>query len=317
MEQPGKILLVGEQRSGILAHGVARLGPPLARLGAVSLLLCDPDSGQAADLARFFPGLAEIIVASPAARHPWNAESLAPWLVTFIRQEGFSHVAAPATSRGRDLLPRVAALMELPMVSEVVAILDRNTLQRPVMAGRGLATLRATGTPLLMTLRPSTFAPVTPGEQPVPVRQIVPAVETWGSRHLAFLPSPPGRPDIATAPVVVAGGQGVGKPENFHWIEALADRLNGAVGASRAAVDAGFAPNDWQIGQTGKIIAPRLYLAAGISGAIQHLAGIQGAEIIVAINHDPNAPILAISDYFLVDDLLQAIPEMVQTIDDE
>ncbi|MBF0610748.1 MAG: electron transfer flavoprotein subunit alpha/FixB family protein [Magnetococcales bacterium] len=304
------VLLLSECRTKSWSSAVMRMVGPLTRLAPVTLLLVATEGDEVAFWVDQ-PGELETIlqVTFPT---PANAETLAPWLAEWIGQQGFSHVAAASSTWSRDLLPRLAAMLDLSMVSGVSGIVDRQTFQRPVLAGRGLETVRINQQPVIMTLQASLFPANSQfKETPLPVIAIPPPEQTMGSRHVAFLPSPSTHKELTTASVVVAGGQGVGDLATFGQLEQLAALLGGAVGASRAAVDAGFAPNDWQIGQTGKTIAPQLYLAAGISGAIQHLAGIQAAETMVVINKDEAAPIFAISDYGLVGDLHKVLPELL------
>lgn len=264
---------------------------------------------QAARLA----GVAKVLwLADPSNTRPLAAV-LAPQIVAISRD--YSHVLAPATTFGKDVLPRAAALAGVAQISDVVRVLDSNRFQRPIYAGNALETVEAPAGIVFATVRPASFKAVA-ATGAAPVQRMTLGFEA--PAHTRFLrldrSSGGGRPDLQSARVVVSGGRGLGSKENFAQVFALADRLRGAVGASRAAVDAGFVSNDLQVGQTGKVIAPELYIALGISGAIQHLAGIKDAGTIVAVNKDPDAPIFEVADLGLVGDLFQTIPELLAAL---
>ncbi len=232
------------------------------------------------------------------------AEELAPTLANIATR--YTHVFAPATSFGKDVLPRMAALLDCPQVSEVVQIIDAHTFSHPIYAGNAIETVRVNAPIVLATIRHSAFAKA----ETVRFASITLTPAATTSRFVSLETTPSERPELTAARVVVAGGRGLGSKENFALIAALADRLNAAIGASRAAVDAGYVPNEYQVGQTGKIVAPELYIAVGISGAIQHVAGMKDSNVIVAINKDENAPIFDIADYGLVGDLFAILPEL-------
>lgn len=235
------------------------------------------------------------------------AETIAPLVASLGKN--YSHVVAAATTTGKDFMPRVAALLDVAQISEITKVNAPDNFTRPFYAGNALETVQALDAIKVITVRQTAFAAAAEGGAAAVEAMAAPAVSAQSS-FVAMDASNTGRPDLATARVVVSGGRGVGSAENFKIIEALADKLGGAVGASRAAVDAGYVPNDYQVGQTGKVVAPELYIAVGISGAIQHLAGMKESKVIVAINKDENAPIFEVADYGLVADLFVAVPEM-------
>jgi len=258
-------------------------------------------------------GVARVLpVEHPANRSP-VAAVLAPQIAVLAKN--YTHVLAPATTFGKDLLPRVAALLGVPQVSDIVRVIGQNVFERPIYAGNALETIETPPGIVVATVRTASFKPV-PETGSAAVEKI--RVDFDCPAHTRFLrverSSGGGRPDLQSARVVVSGGRGLGSKENFDLIYALADRLGAAVGASRAAVDAGFVPNDMQVGQTGKIIAPELYLAFGIAGAIQHLAGIKDAGTIVAVNKDPDAPIFEVADIGLVGDVFEVLPALLDAL---
>lgn len=274
----------------------------------VTVLVAGRDCGALAESAAAVTGVSRVLVAdAPHLDHPL-AEDLAA--VTVAAAGDHTHLLAPATTFGKNFLPRVAALLDVAQISEVVSIESPDTFVRPIYAGNALATVRSDDPVKVMTVRATAFdpAPATGGSAPVEYLEAPPAAGL--SRHLRQELTVSERPELTSARVVVSGGRGMGSGENFRLLESLADRLNAAIGASRAAVDAGFVPNDYQVGQTGKVVAPDLYIAVGISGAIQHLAGMKESKVIVAINKDEEAPIFQVADYGLVADLFQALPEL-------
>jgi electron transfer flavoprotein alpha subunit len=278
--------------------------------GPVHVLVMGSGVADAAKYAAY-TGVEKILVADDASLKDHMAEACTPVVIDTIKTGAYTHVIAPATSFGKNLLPRVAALLDLQQISDVIAIESPDTFRRPIYAGNAIATVQSTDTTKIMTVRPTNFTAATLASTS---HTVAPA---QAGAHGAVIPtlqsrevSKSERPDLTAARVVVSGGRGVGSSDNFKIIEALADKLKGAVGASRAAVDAGYVPNDYQVGQTGKVVAPDLYIAVGISGAIQHLAGMKDSKVIVAINKDPDAPIFQVADYGLVADLFAAIPEL-------
>ena len=277
------------------------------KLGEVHVLVAGTDSASAAAAAAL-PGIAKVITAADAAYDHALAEPLADLLVALA--PGYTHLLAGSTAIGKNVMPRVAALLDIQPISDIAAVIDADTFVRPIYAGNALATVRSSDAKKVLTVRAASFDPVaaTGGSAPIEAAAAV-AIPTLSSFVSAEL-SKSERPELTAARVVISGGRGMQNGENFKLLDPIADMLGAAVGASRAAVDAGFVPNDYQVGQTGKIVAPDLYVAIGISGAIQHLAGMKDSKVIVAINKDEEAPIFQVADYGLVADLFTALPEL-------
>lgn len=271
------------------------------------LVLGESVSGAAAQ-AQTVDGVAKVIIGENAAFKHVLAETFAEAVLSIAGD--YSFILAPATTFGKNILPRVAAKLDIQQISDVMAVENATTFIRPIYAGNALQTVETTQAKNVMTIRPTSFNAAAIGGNSAPAEKKDFAVSTPRAQFVSIQESKGDRPELTSAKIVISGGRGVGSKENFVIIEQLADQLHAAVGASRAAVDAGFVPNDYQVGQTGKIVAPDLYMAIGISGAIQHLAGIGGAKTIVAINKDPDAPIFGVADYGLVGDLFQIIPEL-------
>lgn len=305
-------LVIAEHAQGMLGKATASVVTAASQLGGpVTLLVAGENVGAVAEQAAQLQGVTRVWLADDARYARPLAEQLAALVVT--NAGGFTHILAPASTFGKNLLPRVAALLDVMQVSEVLAIESPDTFRRPIYAGNAIATVRSADAVKVLTVRPTAFAPAeTGGNGSIsPLAAVpAPASSTWVSEQH----STSARPDLTAAPVVVAGGRGLQSGENFRLLEELADTLGAGIGASRAAVDAGFVPNDYQVGQTGKVVAPRLYLAVGISGAIQHLAGMKDSQVIVAINNDPDAPIFQVADYGLVADLFQAVPALIKAL---
>jgi electron transfer flavoprotein alpha subunit len=280
--------------------------------GEVHVLVVGRDCGEAAKQASQVAGVARVLVADAPHLGDELAEGVAEQIIALA--PAYSHVVAPASSFGKNVLPRAAARHDCAPVSEVIAVVAPDTFARPIYAGNAIATVQCAEPIKFVTVRPTSFDAAATQASAAPIEAVAVVADTglssFVSRELAHLD----RPELQGAKVVVSGGRGLGSADNFKLLEKLADRLNAALGASRAAVDAGYAPNDWQVGQTGKIVAPDLYLAVGISGAIQHLAGMKDSKVIVAINKDADAPIFQIADYGLVADLFEALPQLIEQL---
>ena len=273
----------------------------------IHLLIAGEDCGAVAEAAARLEGAAKVIHVEGAAYGHRLAEPLTALIEGMAAS--YEHIVFPATTTGKNVAPRLAARLDVMVIADVIAIEAPDTFRRPVYAGSAVQTVQSTEARKIITVRGSAFAAT--GEQaPCPIETAAaaedPGISSWVEDKVAASD----RPELAAARIIVSGGRGIGSEENFRMIEALADKLGAAVGASRAAVDSGFAPNDWQVGQTGKVVAPELYIAVGISGAIQHLAGMKDSKIIVAINKDEEAPIFQVADYGLVGDLFQILPEL-------
>jgi electron transfer flavoprotein alpha subunit len=306
------ILVIAEHDHCTLKAATRCAVTAAARLGGdVHLLVAGHGCGAVAARAACVAGVAQVLVADdPVHAHPL-AESLADLVASLARD--YTHVLAGATAVGKNVMPRVAALLDVAQLSDITAVISPDTFVRPVYAGNALATVRALDPIKVITVRAAAFQAAEDGGSAN--RQTIPVVASRATTRLVRQElTVSERPDLTAASIVVSGGRGLGSSENFRLIDGLADKLGAAVGASRAAVDAGYAPNDCQVGQTGKIVAPQLYVAVGISGAIQHLAGMKDSSLIVAINKDPEAPIFGVADYGLVADLFEAVPQLTAAV---
>ncbi len=280
--------------------------------GDIHVLVAGQGCAGAAQAAAKIAGVSKVLVADAAQYANALAEPLAALIVSLAAP--YSHLVAPATSSGKNVMPRVAALLDVAQISDISAVVSADTFIRPIYAGNALATVQSKDTKKVVTVRGSTFDKAKPEGGSAAIENAAPAADPGISTFVSQALSKSERPELTSARIVVSGGRGMGSGENFKIIEALADKLGAGVGASRAAVDAGFVPNDYQVGQTGKIVAPELYIAVGISGAIQHLAGMKDSKVIVAINKDPEAPIFQVADYGLVGDLFQIVPELTKSL---
>ncbi|MGN7870186.1 Electron transfer flavoprotein subunit alpha [Paracoccus haematequi] len=306
------VLLLGEVTGGVLNRdATAKAVGAVAALGEVTVLCAGAHARDAAAEAATIAGVARVLVAEDARYGHRLAEPTAALLASLAGD--YEHIAAPATTDAKNVMPRVAALLDVMVIPEVSKVIDADTFERPVYAGNAIQTVKSRDGKKVMTIRTASFeAAGTGGAAAVADADLTadPGLSSWLSDEVAASD----RPELTSAGRVVSGGRGVGSKEQFALIEALADKLGAAVGASRAAVDSGYAPNDWQVGQTGKVVAPALYVAVGISGAIQHLAGMKDSKVIVAINKDEEAPIFQIADYGLVGDLFQVLPELTAKV---
>jgi len=280
--------------------------------GDVHVLVAGSNCAGAAQAAAQLQGVAQVKVADAAHYLNQTAENLTALVIAHAA--GYSHILAPATTFGKNLLPRVAALLDVAQISEITGVVSADTFVRPIYAGNALATVKSADAVKVVTVRTTAFDAVGTGNS-APVEAIAAAADTAQATLTQRELTKSERPELGAAKIIVSGGRGLGSGENYHkLLEPLADKLGAALGASRAAVDAGFVPNDYQVGQTGKIVAPQLYLAIGISGAIQHLAGMKDSKVIVAINKDPDAPIFQVADYGLVGDLFELVPQLAAAV---
>jgi len=304
-----KALVIAEHDNNTLKGATAALvTAALQTADEVEVLVAGEHCAAVADAAAGIGGVTRVLLADAAVYQAQMAEALSALVLDLAGD--YSAILAAAGTTGKDFLPRVAALLDVAQISEVTAIIDRHTFVRPIYAGNALATVRSRDRVRVMTVRTTSFdaAQGQGGTAPVVTLAFRPA--TVQARFVSASHNQSKRPELAAARVVIAGGRGLGSAANFALLEQVADKLGAAIGASRAAVDAGYAPNDLQIGQTGKVVAPELYIAVAISGAIQHLAGMKDSKVIVAINKDPEAPIFQVADYGLVADLFEALPEL-------
>ncbi|BEP62161.1 FAD-binding protein [Variovorax sp. V213] len=302
------LVIADVNRSSLATDSLAKTITAVKGLGEVHILIAGDDCEAAAAEASGLTGVANVLIAANPAYAHGMAEATAALVVSL--SSGYSHICGASTAFCKSVLPRVAALLDVMVISDVISVIDGSTFERPIYAGNAIQTVVAAGNaPKVFTVRTAGFAPVQAGG--AASLQAVSgatgdALSVWVEDKVATSD----RPELTSANIVVSGGRGLGSEANFALVEALADKMGAAVGASRAAVDSGFAPNDLQVGQTGKIVAPQLYIAVGISGAIQHLAGMRDSKVIVAINSDPDAPIFQVADYGLVANLFEAIPEL-------
>ena len=280
--------------------------------GDVSVLVAGSESSSAAEQASKIAGISSVIHVDDPIYKNFLAEDLGNLVVSIA--EGFNYILAPATTFGKNFLPRVAAKLDVQQISDIISVEDADTFKRPIYAGSCIATVKSNDSVKVITVRTTAFdaSPMTDSSVTVNSGDVVDSLNN--ANFVSDEIAESDRPELTAADVIVSGGRALGSSENFKIIEALADKLGAAVGASRAAVDAGYVPNDYQVGQTGKIVAPTLYIAIGISGAIQHLAGMKDSKVIVAINKDEDAPIFQVADYGLVGDLFEAVPELTDSV---
>jgi electron transfer flavoprotein alpha subunit len=301
-------LVIAEHDNKSLKDATAKTITAAAQVSApVHVLVAGSDCGAVAEAAAKLSGVEKVLVADAPLYAKMVAEPMEALILSLV--PAYDAILAPATTNGKNFLPRVAAKLDVPQVSEILKVLSAETFERPIYAGNAIATVQAPAGKKVITVRTTAFkAAETSGS--AAVEKVSAAPDPSVSKFVGEELSKSERPELTSAKIIISGGRGMQSGENFHLLEKIADKLHAAVGASRAAVDAGFVPNDYQVGQTGKVVAPELYIAVGISGAIQHLAGMKDSRVIAAINKDEEAPIFQIADYGLVADLFKAIPEM-------
>ncbi len=307
------ILVIAEHDNNDLKGSTLNTVTAASEIGGdVSVLVVGSDSSSVAEQASKISGINSVIHVDDPIYKNFLAEDLGNLVVSVA--DGFDYILAPATTFGKNFLPRVAAKLDVQQISDIISVEDADTFKRPIYAGSCIATVKSTDTVKVITVRTTAFdaSPMTDSSVSVNSGSVVDSLNNASFVSDEIAESD--RPELTAADVIVSGGRALGSSENFEIIEALADKLGAAVGASRAAVDAGYVPNDYQVGQTGKIVAPNLYIAIGISGAIQHLAGMKDSKVIVAINKDEDAPIFQVADYGLVGDLFEAVPELTDSV---
>jgi len=303
------VLVLIDHENGKLKQPSRSAVAAAAKLGDVHALVAGhEDVAASAEAAAKLPGVTKVLKADAAGYAHALAEPLAALLVKLA--PGYTHLLGASTAVGKNVMPRVAALLDVQPISDISDVIDADTFVRPIYAGNALATVKSADSKKIITVRAASFDPVPAVGGSATIEDVEDAGDTGVSRFISAELSKSERPELTAARVVISGGRGMQNGENFHLIDPIAEKLGAAVGASRAAVDAGFVPNDYQVGQTGKIVAPELYVAIGISGAIQHLAGMKDSKVIVAINKDEDAPIFQVADYGLVADLFTALPEL-------
>ena len=308
------VLVVAEHDNKAIRKSTLNAVAAAQKLGGeLHVLVAGHQVADAAKAAAQIAGVAKVLHADAAHLADFLAENVAALVVSLAK--GYSHILAPATSNGKNVMPRVAALLDVQQISDIVAVEGADAFVRPIYAGNALATVKSKDAIKIITVRTTAFDAVAASGGSAKVEAVSPPADAGLSAFVGREVSKSERPELTAAKIIVSGGRGMGSGVNFTKVlEPLADKLGAAMGASRAAVDAGFVPNDWQVGQTGKIVAPDLYIAVGISGAIQHLAGMKDSRVIVAINKDEEAPIFQVADYGLVGDLFQLVPTVVEEL---
>jgi len=307
------VLVLADHQDGALSQPTRSTVAAAAKLGDVHVLIAGGATGPAAAAAAKLPSVAKVLTAEADIYANGLAEPMAALLVALAPD--YSHLLAPASAGGKNVMPRAAALLDVQILSDISDVVDADTFVRPIYAGNAMATVKSADAKKVITVRAASFDPVPAEGGSAPIEAAATAGDPGLSRFLGSEIVKTERPELTAARIIVSGGRAMGSAENFAIVERVADKLGAAIGASRAAVDAGYAPNDHQVGQTGKIVAPELYVAVGISGAIQHLAGMKDSKVIVAINKDEEAPIFQVADYGLVADLFKAMPELEAELD--
>ncbi|KES22082.1 electron transfer flavoprotein subunit alpha/FixB family protein [Pseudomonas sp. AAC] len=307
------VLVVAEHSNGALAAATLNTVTAAQKVGGdIVVLVAGQNVGAVAEAAAKIAGVARVLVADDAAYAHQLPENIAPLVVSIA--QNFTHLLAPATTNGKNYLPRVAALLDVDQISEIVEVLGADTFKRPIYAGNAIATVQSSAPIKVISVRTTGFDAASAEGGSASIEALGEVFDARSSTFIGEELAKSDRPELTAAKIVVSGGRGMGNGDNFKLLYALADKLGAAVGASRAAVDAGFVPNDMQVGQTGKIVAPQLYIAVGISGAIQHLAGMKDSKVIVAINKDEEAPIFQVADYGLVGDLFEIVPALEKAV---
>ena len=307
------ILVIAEHSNAALSAATLNVVTAAQKIGGdIHVLVAGAGCAAAAEAAAKVAGVSKVLVADDASLAHQLPENLAPLVAELGKS--YSHILAAATTTGKNFLPRVAAALDVDQISEIIAVESADTFKRPIYAGNAIATVQSSAAVKVITVRTTGFDAAAAEGGSAAVEAVAGAADAGKSAFVGEELAKSDRPELTAAKIVVSGGRGMGNGDNFKHLYALADKLGAAVGASRAAVDAGFVPNDMQVGQTGKIVAPQLYIAVGISGAIQHLAGMKDSKVIVAINKDEEAPIFQVADYGLVADLFEAVPELEKLV---
>lgn len=307
-----KTLVIADHDNGALKPETNKTITAAVKIGLpVDVLVVGENVATMSEQVASIAGVGNVLVADNAVYAQQLAENMADLVLSLA--DDYSHLVASATTTGKNFMPRVAALLDVAQVSEIIDVIDADTFKRPIYAGNAIATVKSLDSKKVITVRASSFdLPST--QNPAAIKSVDTVIESTLSEFVSVEQTESERPELTAAPVVISGGRGMQNGENFALLNGIADKLGAAIGASRAAVDAGFVANDMQVGQTGKIVAPDLYIAVGISGAIQHLAGMKDSKVIVAINKDPDAPIFQVADYGLVADLFDVLPELEQAL---
>ena len=306
------VLVLAEHDNKTVKKATLNAVTAAQKLGEVHVLVAGHQAGEAAKAAGQVAGVKKVLLADAPHLADFLAENVSSLVVSLAKS--YSHLLAPSTSNGKNVMPRVAALLDVQQISDIIAVESADTFVRPIYAGNALATVKSKDPIKVITVRTTAFDAASPSGSS-PIESLSPTADSGLSSFVSREVSKSERPELTAAKIIVSGGRGMANGENFKKVlEPLADKLGAAMGASRAAVDAGFVPNDWQVGQTGKIVAPDLYVAVGISGAIQHLAGMKDSRVIVAINKDEEAPIFQVADYGIVGDLFQVVPSVVEEL---
>ncbi|MFM1906537.1 MAG: hypothetical protein RLZZ591_214 [Pseudomonadota bacterium] len=310
------ILVIAEHDHASLKAATLNTVAAAAQCGSdIHLLVAGHNAASAAQAAATVAGVSKVLHADGEAHAHALAENLATQILALAQSGSYSHILFPATANGKNTAPRVAALLDVAQISDITRVISADTFERPIYAGNAVATVQSSDSIKVITVRTTGFDPANSAGGSATIEAIAAVTDSASSRFVKSEIAKSDRPELTAAKIIVSGGRALGSAEKFNDIMTpLADKLGAALGASRAAVDAGYAPNDWQVGQTGKIVAPQLYIAAGISGAIQHLAGMKDSKVIVAINKDPEAPIFSVADYGLEADLFEAVPALVATL---